>query len=66
MDGRGRELITTDEATFIAKSFLDPIVMESGQGDTGFPDPSSTDECDWMKVFGELYNPLDYLITAEE
>ena len=59
MDGRGWELIATDEATFAAKSFLDPIVVEDGQGNAGFPDPSSTDESDWTEVFGEMDDLLD-------
>ena len=59
MNRRGRELVATDKSTFVAKSLLDPIVVENGTGDTGFPDPSSTDESDWTEVFGEMDNLLD-------
>ena len=43
----------------MSKSFLDPIVAQNGKGDTGFPDPSSTDESNWTKVFGDLDNLLN-------
>ena len=59
MDRRGRELVAPDESTFVAKSFLDPIVMKNGQDDTGLPNPSNTDESDWTEAFSEMNNPLD-------
>ena len=43
----------------MAESFLDPIVVKNGEGDTGFPDPSGTDESDWTEVFCEVDNLLD-------
>ena len=59
MNRRGRELIATDEPTFVAESFLDLIVVENGQGNAGLPYPSSTDESDWKKVFSEMDHLLE-------
>ena len=59
MNRRGWELVTTDKSAFVTKSLLDPIVVEDGQGYTGFPDPSSTDESDWTEVFNKVNNVLD-------
>ena len=44
MSGRGGELVATDETTVVAKSFLDAIVMEDGQGDGCLADSPCTDE----------------------
>ena len=41
------ELITTDESTVVAKPFLDPIVVEDGQGNRGLANPARTNESDW-------------------
>ena len=51
---------------FVAKLFLGPIVVENSKGDTGFPDPSGTDESNWTKVFGELDDLLNQLFAAKE
>jgi hypothetical protein len=57
MDARGRELITTNESTVIAKPLLDPIVVENGQGDGGLANSASTNESDRNKRLSEI----DYL-----
>ena len=54
MDRRRRELVATDESTFVAESLLDLIVVEDGQGDAGLPDPSSTDQSDWAEALSEI------------
>ena len=54
MDRRCRELIATDESAFVAEAFLDSIVVENGQGNAGFPDPSSTDESDRKKTLSQI------------
>ena len=59
MNGRGWELVTANESTFVAEPLLDPIVVENGKGYAGFPDPSGADESDWTEVFGELDDLFD-------
>jgi len=66
MSTRGRELVTTNEPTVTAKSLLDPIVVESGQGNGGLTDPTSTNEGDWNKVLSEVDYFLNQLVTSEE
>ena len=55
----GGELVAADEPAVVAKSLLDPILVENGQGDRGFPNSASADESDWMKVFGEMNDLLN-------
>ena len=63
---RGRELVTTDEATVVAKPLLDPIMVKNGQGDRRLADSASTDESDWNKVLSKIDYLLDQLATSEE
>ena len=37
---RGCELVATDEPTVVAKPFIDPAVVEDGEGNRRFPDPA--------------------------
>jgi len=55
---RHRELITADKPTVIAKSLLDPIVVENGQSDRRLANSAGTDESDWSKVLSQV----DYLL----
>ena len=59
------EFIATDEPAVIAKPFLDTIVVESGEGDRSFPDPSRTDESDGFQVFGKTNDLLNQPIASE-
>ena len=59
MRARRGELVTTDEPAVISEPFLDSIVVEDGQGDGCFPNPSWTDESDRSKVFCEANDLLD-------
>jgi hypothetical protein len=59
------ELVAADEPPVIAKSVLDPIVVEDGQSDGGFADSACTDESDWFEVFSETQDLLDQLIPSE-
>ena len=59
MSTGGWELVAADEPAVVAKSLLDPILVENGQGNRGFPDPASTDESDWTKVSGEMHDLLN-------
>ena len=52
-------MVTTDESSLVAKTFLDPIVVENSEGNAGLPNPSGTDESDWTKVFSEMDDLLD-------
>ena len=65
MRTRGGELVATDEPTVVSKPFLDPIVVEDGQSDGGFPDPSWTDESDWSEGFCEANDLLDQLVATK-
>ena len=65
MRARSRELVTTDESTVIAKSFLDAVVMEHGQRDRRFANSSGADESDRFEVFGKTNDLLDQFFTSE-
>jgi hypothetical protein len=51
MSTPGRELISPNEPTFLAKSFFDPIVVKEDEGNRRFPNPSCTDQSDGFEVF---------------
>ena len=59
MSTGGGELVTADESAVMTESLLDSIVVENGQGDRGFADPTGTDESDGAKVLGEIDCLLD-------
>jgi hypothetical protein len=40
------KLVAADEPPVLVKPFLDAIVVEDGQGNGCFPDPTCTDESD--------------------
>jgi hypothetical protein len=66
MRARSWELIAADESTVIAKPGLDAIVVEDGESDGGFPNPSCTDEGDGFEVFGETNELLDQFIASKK
>jgi hypothetical protein len=49
----------------MAKSFLDPVVVENGQSDRCFPDATNTYESNGIEVFGKTNNTLDEAIASE-
>ena len=59
-------MVTTDEATVVAKPLLDPIVVEDGQGDGCLANSASTDEGDWSEVLSEIDYLFNQLVTSEE
>ena len=59
------ELITADKPPVLAKPFLDPIVVEDGQGNGCFPDPACTDESDWSEVFDKANDLLNQFVPSE-
>ena len=61
----GWELVTTDEPLVVAKPLLDPIVVENGQSDGCFPNPTSANESDWMEIFSEINHLLNQLIMPK-
>ena len=65
MGERGRELVATDEPTVVAKPFLNAIVVENGQGDGSFPNPTRPDESDWCATVGETNDLLDQFVASE-
>ena len=65
MGARGQKLIATDESTVLAKSFFDPTVVEDGESNRRFPDPTGTNEGDRFEVFGESDDLLDQLVPPK-
>ena len=59
VSGGGGELVATDEATVVAKPFLDPVVVEDSQGDGRLANSTGTDESGWNEVSCETNNFLD-------
>jgi hypothetical protein len=57
--GRGRELVTMDESTVVAKPLLDPVVVENRQGDGSLANSTSANEGDWNNVLSKI----DYLLN---
>jgi hypothetical protein len=55
----GGESITTDEATIVTESLLDPIVMEDCESDGCLPDSTGTNESDRREVFRQTDDLLD-------
>ena len=66
MSGRRGELVAADEPTVVAKSLLDPVVVENSQGNGRLPDPASADESDRSEVLGETDDLIDQLVASEE
>ena len=65
MSTRCRELVATDEPAVVPEPFLDPIVVEDGQGNGCFPDSPWADECDRREVFSKAKNLLDQIVATE-
>ena len=65
MRDRGREPVAADESTVNAKPFLDAIVVEEGEGNGCFSDPTCTNECDGFEILGQSDNLIDQLPTSE-
>ena len=65
MSARARELIATDESTILAKTSLDPIVVEDGESNRCFPDPPWADESDRFQVFGDPDDLLHQFIASK-
>ena len=65
MSDGGRELVTSNEPTILAKPLLDAMVMKNGQSDRCLADSANTDESDWSQVFGETNDPLNQLVASE-
>jgi len=59
-------LVTTDEATVVAKLLLNLIVVENGQGDGWLAGSAGIDEGDWSEVLSKIDYLLDQLVTSEE
>jgi len=65
MSARGGELVATDKTTVGPKPFLDAIVVEDGEGDGRFPNPSCADESNWSEIFCEADDLIDQILTSE-
>ena len=65
MGKRSGKLIATNESTVPAKSFFDSLVVEDGEGNRCFPDPSRANESDGFEVFSESDDVVDKLVTTE-
>jgi hypothetical protein len=66
MRARGRELITTNESTVVAKPLLDPVMVENGQGDGRLANSASTNQGDRDKVLGEIEYLLNQFVASKE
>ena len=66
MSTRGWELVAADEPAVMPEPLLDSVVVENGEGDRGFPDPTNADESNWTKILGEMDYLLDQFIPSEE
>ena len=66
VDAGGRELVTPNESTVVAKPLLDLIVVEDGEGDGGFADSTGTNEGNRNKTLSEINYLLDQLVASEE
>ena len=62
---RSRELIATDESSVLAKSFLDPIMVEDGERNRCLPNPPRTDESDGFQIFSQSNNLFDQLAASK-
>ena len=65
MRARSWELITADESTILAKSGSDPIVVEDGESDRCFPNPSCANKSDGFEILGKPYNLLDQPLASK-
>ena len=65
MDGRGWELITSDEPTILTKPLFDALVMKSCQNDRCLADSAGTNKGYWSQVFRETNDRLDKVVTSE-
>ena len=65
MCARSWKLIATDESTVLAKSFLDPMVVEDSESDRCFPNPPRTDESDGFEVLGKSDDVPNQLIASK-
>ena len=66
MGERCWELVAANKSAAIAKPLLDVIVMEDGQCDGCFANPSGTYESNRFEVFSETDNLLDELIAPKK
>ena len=65
MGARSWELITPDEPTVVTEPLFDAVVVEDGEGNRRFPNPSCTDKGDWNEGFCEASNLLDQFIPPK-
>ena len=65
MGTRCGDLVATDESAVVAKPFLDPIVVEDGQGNGRFPNPPWTNESGWGETFSETNDLLDQFVASK-
>ena len=65
MSGGGWELVATDKPTILAEQFLDAIMVEDGQNDRRFANPTNTNESSWSEVFYETNDSLDQLVAPK-
>jgi len=66
MGARGREFVATNESTVVAKPPLDPIIVESDQGDGCLANPASANESDRSKVLNQSNYLFDQLVASKE
>jgi len=66
MGGGGGELIATDESTIVTEPLLDAVVVQDGQNDGCFADPTSTNESNRSEALRETDDLLDQPATSKE
>jgi hypothetical protein len=65
MSVRSWELVTADESTVVAKSVLNPIMVEDLECDGCFPDSTCTNKSDRLEVFSETDDRFDKFVATE-
>ena len=66
MSERGGELVAANEPAVVAKTLLDAIVMEDGQGNGCLADSTSTDESKWSEGFSQADYLLDQVVSSKK
>ena len=65
MSERGRELVTANESTVLAKPSFDTTVVKDGQANGRLANSAGTNQCDRCEAFCEADNLLDQLVAPK-
>jgi len=65
MSAGGGDLITTDEATVVAKPLFNVLVMEDSQSNRRLANSTSANQGDRNEIFCEVNDPLNQLVASK-